>query len=280
MGSGGGGNTSTTTNPARFIRKYVTQAAQDAGRLYENGPPAYFPDSTVEGFSGAQIDALRMLEGFARRKNPTLNAAESNLTATLRGDFLDPTSNPALGRLLDVAEGRVANNVGSRFGASGRLGGGAVRGALASGVADVNANILGQNYQQERNRQLAAQGLVPSLLGAQALPGNILLEAGGLRQRQSQSELDDRMARYNYEANAERVNLSDFIRNLSGIPGSGATNIQTSAPSTGPSTGAKVAGGALSGAAAGAAIGSVVPVLGTGIGALLGALLGGGAGAV
>jgi hypothetical protein len=104
------------------------------------------------------------------------------LTATAQGDYL--TGNPYLDAQFQQASQQVGGQfqditqpgITATFGGAGRTGGGlhgqqiqAAQGELSRELGDMATDIYGQNYQQERARQLAAAGLLGEQdLGASA----------------------------------------------------------------------------------------------------------------
>jgi hypothetical protein len=90
-------------------------------------------------------------------------STQSMLMKAARGDYLSPDSNPWLKSTYDQAFGNVQNSVGSAMAGAGRFGSGAMAGALGSGATNLANSIYGTNYQQERDRQQQAQGLIGQL---------------------------------------------------------------------------------------------------------------------
>lgn len=136
--------------------------------------------------------------------------AEQNLGSVARGDALYGDSRFA--EMLDAQSAKIADQVNLGASAAGRYGSGMHTGSLADSIGDFRRNTVLQNYQNEVQRQLAANqqmdaGRMSGLAAQQGLAGdfansqqqkfnNLLtggqsaLQAGTLMQQQSQANLD------------------------------------------------------------------------------------------
>ena len=222
--------------PWEPLQPFLTHGFDRARQLLDQGGPSYFPGSTVAPFSGQTEDALAGIEATARAGTPLPGAAADNLAATLRGDFL--TANPYLGDIYDAAAGRatehyreaVAPSIAARFGMSGRTGSNMAfantmansQGELADSLAMMGANLYGQNYQQERGRQMQAAGLAPAIAPMAYYDNNQLLGVGEMRDAQTQREIGDDFTRFMFEQERPYDALARYMGNLGG--GYGQTN--------------------------------------------------------
>lgn len=206
--------------------------------------------SEIARSSGVSPNIVSAITGQA--VNPTANQAIDLLTPTARGDFLDPTTDPNLGRLIDDAITRSSDAVNNAFSRRGRFGSGANQEVLAEEAGNIASRILLDNRNAERNRQLAASNAIGSfsagdsarsleaanlaslvggrdastrLAAAGALPG--LEEAGFLgadrlagvgerREEQSRREIEDALSRFNF-------NIANQINANAGLQGGLAT---------------------------------------------------------
>jgi hypothetical protein len=147
---GPAGTTTTTTDVPDYQRPYVQDLLSQARSTYQ-----------------------------ANQANPAAqtlaNHGAANMDATIRGDYLDPSTNPWLKKTYDMAADSVGSGVDSRFTASGRYGSGAHQGVLGKTFGDLATNIYGGNYQQERGRQMTAALGAPEYASAyQQVPyGNL-----------------------------------------------------------------------------------------------------------
>lgn len=98
-GGGGGGNqtvTNTVTLP-NYVQPYAEQLMQRSADMSNQGVPQYGGQLTA----GLNEDHERALQGIRERAvygSPDINAARSNLTATMQGQYFKPTDvNPYLG---------------------------------------------------------------------------------------------------------------------------------------------------------------------------------------
>lgn len=93
--------------------------------------------------------------------NGLMNLAVPGYAATLRGDYLDPNSNPWLKSTFTQAADLTNARINSIFEGANRYGSGQQAGAIGTADATLASNIFGGNYQAERARQNAAIGGVP-----------------------------------------------------------------------------------------------------------------------
>lgn len=86
-----------------------------------------------------------------------LGPARQNLAATLSGDFLSPDSNPFLQGTFDRAADLTRTRLSSEFAGAGRNLGASLP-ARSDELQSLASGIFGGNFQNERNRQVAALG--------------------------------------------------------------------------------------------------------------------------
>lgn len=241
-------NSTQRTEPPKYQLPYLQGSlgyAQDEYLRNQNG-------SGVAPLSAESNQALGGITNLATSGN-TVNANASNLAnQTLNGDFLG--SNPYLEQASNRAGLQTQNQLASQFAGSGRNVD-ASMGLRAQQLNDINAQIYGGAYENERNRQQATLMASPQLGANQYADLNQLGQVGQSREGYNQELL-----------NAPGNALDDYIRRISG--NMGQTQIQTGSRNRGA--------GALGGALAGAQLGSAIfPGIGTAIGALGGGVLGG-----
>lgn len=113
---------------------------------------------------GITTDANSMLSagnagGAVTQANNTVNA---NLGATAAGANLDPTKNPAIQGMLNTVNQAATKQVNDEFAAAGRDGSAANSKALGAGLANAEAPILTNQYNQNVQDQLAANNQILS----------------------------------------------------------------------------------------------------------------------
>ncbi len=123
------------------------------------GPASPAAQYATSYASGVANPALATATQLARR--PTTNPARRYVEAGARGDYLD--GNPYLDRIYDQAARRVRDQVNATFGASGRSSSGAHADLLSRNLGDLAADVYGQAYESERDRQLRSQDLLAQL---------------------------------------------------------------------------------------------------------------------
>jgi hypothetical protein len=89
------------------------------------------------------------------------SAGTGQLGDTIRGQYLDPSSNPFLGRYVNDALGQVKSQFAGQYGgqAGSNLGNSGYQEMLARTLANTALPIYANAYGQERQNQLQAAGL-------------------------------------------------------------------------------------------------------------------------
>lgn len=157
--------------------------------------------------------------------------------------------------MFQNAANDIGNAVNSQFAQAGRFGNNAARtDTMTRGIGNAWNQIMTPVYEAERNRGLqaqqtgaslfnagqdrtlqgidlyggmAAQGnadatrtmaMLPSLYGYGQMPGQAMLDVGGIYEGQAQNYINDDRARYDYAANAPWQYLQQYAGMMSGLP--------------------------------------------------------------
>lgn len=281
-GSGGGQQTSTSTQkaqtgPPEFIEGHLQTGIRNLVDLYNANPsaPAYYPNSTVAPFSSTTEQALKALEARGASGSPLTGAAQTQLTDTINGKYLDPTTNPQFKAALEASHqpyidnfmGTVIPGITSAFEGSGRTGSPAHQMAvdrattgLNRTISDADAKAGADYFTTARGQQLAASGMAPTLANQDYVDINQMGTAGQARDNQAQALIDADVARYNYDQNAQWDYINRYMASLNGgYPGGTSTSSGTSTQQRPTDTFGSIFGGAMSGLGA---IGSFLPMFG------------------
>jgi len=121
------------------------------------GIPDWLMPYVTGNLQGAQATRDRL----TGTDNGLMGLAVPGYAATLRGDYLDPNSNPWLKSTFNTAADLTNSRINSIFEGANRYGSGQQAGAIGTADASLANQIFGGNYQQERARQAAAIGGVP-----------------------------------------------------------------------------------------------------------------------
>lgn len=201
--------------------------AMDRGSQFPSGVPAWSPE-TRQAFG-----LTRQIAGQPTGAGPLRQLGMQ----TLRGDFLDPASNPFLAGTIESATRPTLERLGevSLPGLqSAAIGGGAYGGnrpemvgqALtrdASREALDIANQIGfQNYGQERDRQMQAGNMLGQAFSMGLLPAQALAGVGGAKEARQGQLRGEAQQRYGMETEAIRgkplAGLPDVLSLLAGAP--------------------------------------------------------------
>jgi len=243
-----------------FLQPYAPLYAQMGYNLSQQ-PFNPYPFETVAPFTQDQNAAMDMVRQRSLAGSPVVNAAQQQTLNTINGKYLDPATNPYLQQTFDQAANRVTDAFGrgtaaqtaaqtdARFARAGAFGGsawnemqGANQQALGDSLAGMAANIFGNNYAQERNRQQQASQFAPNLAAQDYRDAEALLNVGGMQQGQGQAYLTDDMNRFQQAQQYPYQQFQTFGQLFN--PNLGSQNTQTM-PGVSPVAGSL--GGALGG---------------------------------
>jgi len=171
---------------------------------------------------------------------------------TLRGDYLNPQSNPAYQGWLEASfrpqaeqfRDILAPGIDAKFSAAGRPGSGAHFDTTMRGVQDLEraqsdaaAKAALGAYQGERNNQFAAANLLPSFQQADYQNIQAMQAAAQQGDAYAQRQLDDLVAQHRYESTAVPDWYTQMAQRIQGIYPGGASS------GTGTTTGMTQGGG-------------------------------------
>jgi len=272
LGGGSGGGDTTTVqkaDPWSGVQPYITDYLRK-GQDVTNSPYQFYNGDKIAGFSPEQEAGMNLNTQRALAGSQTLNSANQNITDTLNGNYLSPDSNPFLKGNVDQAMGDVQSRINSQFNNS-NFGGSANQETLQRGLGEVANNMYGDNYSQERGRQLQASTQAPTLANADYMDGAALQGIGAQRQGLAQSYLNEASGQFD-QANQfkfDQLNrYGDVVRAGQGV--GGTTTVSADGGGSSPIAGAL--GGAATGYGIGNALGAGFGPWGAGAGALLGLL--------
>lgn len=281
MGGGGSQTQTTKSEPWSGQQPYLTKGFAEAENLYESGPQQFFPGQTYTDMSPARMQGLFGSLGLAGSGGNPADAASSYANQTLSGNSDNPwaallgtgasgmadtasgaslNGNPWLDQVYGSAADKVTDEwsdvvmpgIASSFGMTGGAGTTmanemAVRsgGELSDTLGKLKADIYGGNYQQERDRQVAAQSGLANLGGNLYGTGvsertNLANNAAAIRagqygdfdkmgevgqqfEDQQGKEIQADIDRWNFEQNAPYAALQDYMSMISGNFGSTST---------------------------------------------------------
>lgn len=209
--------------------------------------PRLFPDfDTVVPLSQQTETGLQLGEARAIGGSPLNQAAQDTILSTARGDFLG-RENPNFGAFADRITGDIGSRINAQFGAAGRLGSQANAEALSRGIGDVLAPLAFQDFQRERQNQLAASQFAPQLANQDFVDIERLLDVGRVREGQAAASLEDAIRRFNFQQDEPRQRIADVFSLVAGGNFGGTTE---QAEPIFENTGANVLGGITSGVSA------------------------------
>lgn len=225
----------STTAPWAPLQPFLQSGFNRAEGLYQQGGPQYFPQSTVAQFGDTTNQALNQYTNLATQGNPIAGPAQGMVADTLSGNFLSPESNPYLQAMSDAANRQttrqyqeaVVPGIQAQFANSGRTGSGLFanamdqsRDTLSRSLAESNANLYGNNFQNERNRQMQAAQLAPQTAQLGYLDASQLLNVGEMQDNKSQQNITDQFNRHMFNQERPYDNLARYQGFLGGNYGS------------------------------------------------------------
>ena len=239
-----------------FLKPYAPLYAQMGFDLSQM-PFNPYPYETVAPFTQDQQSAMDAVRQRATAGSPVVNAAQEQTLNTIQGDYLNPQTNPYLQQTYDLAADRMgdafsrgtAAQTDANFARAGAFGGSAWQEAqegnqraFGDALGTLGANLFGNNYAQERNRQQQASMFAPNLAAQDYRDAEALLNIGGMQQGLGQQYLTDDLSRFTQAQQYPYQQFQTFGQMFN--PALGSQSTQTS-PGVSPVNG--LLGGALGG---------------------------------
>jgi len=180
-------------------------------------------------------------------------AGAQNQYDTLTGKYLDPSSNPWLQKTfnqaatdvtnqynLGTAPSLMAQSIGAGGGGAGALAGssgfqqmqGLNQYNLGQNLNNLATDIYGGNYQQERQNQMGAAGMLGNTENAMYLPANEMMGVGALQQGQQQNIFDTMFGNASLKANWPMQQLGALGSILGQAVGNSGTTINPNMAAT------------------------------------------------
>lgn len=255
---GGGGSTTTVQNAdpwagqQPYLRDLFRRAKQNVAQpkqLYGGQTVADQADATLAGQQSV-IQGANTAQGQLPSVNNALSFA-LNATDVNNNPHLAAAAAGAIRPVQQQLQENILPNIGSAAQQSGAYGGGrqgiiesnAVRDATRA-MTDITARLYSDAYGQGLDAQGRALALAPSILQAQAIPGQLLDAVGQQQQAYQQSLINDAVYKHDFLQNEPDIRLANYQNLITG--GYGGTS--TSSISGGNRGGFGPAiGGALSG---------------------------------
>jgi hypothetical protein len=207
--SGGGGDKTTTSMPKwaePYAKDYLRTSQQVAGQAYQPYGGQTVAQLNPYETQGYNAQAQRALQG-----SPVNQAAGSQISDTLNGKYLN--NNPYLSGIIDKAGQDVNRNYDMVAARSGSFGNTGVEAMRYGALADSAMQLRGQDYTNERNRQMGALGMAPGIANQDYVDADRLTGAGAGFRGAEQRNLDDDYGRFR--------EARDYPREQLGILGQG-----------------------------------------------------------
>lgn len=247
MSKGGGSQTTTQKNePAAFVAPMLSEAANEAQNLYQNYRPEYFTGSAFVPFSPETELALQAQTQRAISGSPVQAVAQDEAIRTLSGGYMD--GNPYLQKMLSDEYGRIGGAINSQFATGGGYGSSANQEVLAREMSKAATQALANNYEAERGRQTALVGAAPAIASSDYADIEALSNVGARREDLFGRQLQDQIARFEFEMSQDPNALDQYINRLTQLSSGFGTQSVTQ-PSAKRSiiptllSGAEIAGG-------------------------------------
>lgn len=242
-GGGGGGTTQTVekSDPWAGQQPFLTTGFEEAEDKFLNFTPTFFSGSTVVPFSPETELALQQTTQRALDGSPVRNAATTELSNTLSGNYL--YGGDGFNAAVDAAVRRAQPGIDSQFALSGRYGSGLAQEAVGRAVGDIFAD----QYNQERTNQMRAMMFAPQISELDYSDISKLAAVGQQREALEQEQLAEQIARHDFDQSVEQRQLQEYMNLVQGNYG-GNTVTTSNSSVGGGNSGAGFLGGALSGA--------------------------------
>lgn len=186
--------------------------------------PQAFPGEQVAPFSPQTQAAMNLTTQRALQGSPINDAASGLLTNTLNGGMLN--SNPYLDNTYNQAAQAVTGSLNGSFGQGGRYGSGLNQQTLGNSLGNLATGIYGQNYQDERARQMQGLLVAPQTANQGYADAGQLANVGAQQDAQTQAKINEAIGNFNINQQAPYTALSRYAGLLQGNYGNTSTQTQ------------------------------------------------------
>ena len=223
--SAGTQTTQNITEPWTIQQPYLTKGFQRAEELFNANVPQYYSGQTYVPFATESETALQLAKARALQGDPLLQKSQTYASDVLGGKYLDPSQNPHLANLFNTMSGKVTSGVGSQFSQAGRYGSGAHTGVLADSLGDLATKVYGDNYARERAvmDQMSAKAPMLGQMDYQDIAQ--LQTVGAAREELSQRQLQDAIARWEFEQKKPYEKLREYQASVGSPYGTSGSTI-------------------------------------------------------
>jgi hypothetical protein len=244
--SGGSKSTTTRTEPWAEQKPFLETGFKRAEDLYSSGKmtPDYYTGDTTAGFSDVQKEAQEGALGYLRgpRMGAQQMAAEGASLNQMSGEVdvskFDPVADAVRAQSMAQLTGNVLPGIRQQI--TQYQPGGSTRGDIlqANAVAATQEDITNKiataqfgAYGDAQNRQGAALGRYPSIMGAPLQQYDAMSSIGGQQRAMDQAGIDESMQRYSYESQLPSIGLQNYLAGISGDYGGTTTATGPGGPS-------------------------------------------------
>lgn len=239
MGGGGGPDKVTnTTEPPKYLRPYLKDAAGEASALaqvpFQMFPNQMFlPSNEFQDMGAAQALSYGTSPAMMAQINNAMGAQQSMLSAP------DVANNPYISGIKDMNERRTTERLEryalpaaqDRAVAGMGLGGsrqaieqGLARGEAERAMQDYNAQVDASAYDAGLRQQAAGMALVPQTMGLGYMPSQAMSAFGDYAARDPAMALAEQQERFNFPQTEPWDRLNRAMAVYSGVPGSVSTS--------------------------------------------------------
>lgn len=254
MGGGGSSGPSTTTSisksePPAYTQPYSEDMLRRAGDL-SSAPYKPYTGQLIQPLNADQTTGLQMTSNRARNGSPLMNASQQQLQATVRGDYLDPSTNPAWApmskAITDAYSKGTAAQTDAAFAKAGAFGGSGY-----SNQTEVNQRALGESlqsaagglYNNERLNQMRATQQAPQMAESDYRDAQAMLGSGDVQRQEGQDQLNQQYQQFLQAQQWPYQNMDILANAIRTSMGGGGTNTTTAPNPYQPNRTAQALGG-------------------------------------
>lgn len=231
------GGATTRTEPWAEQKPYLTAGFEQAGQLFNQGPPQYYGGPTLAGFDPTQQVAQRAQIGYGLGPRPQAlqGAAEAaqvrGLSGAVNTQVLDPMVESYRNKMMADLTGKTLPGIRQSL-VQYQPGGGS-RGDIvqANAIAAAQENLqnqvgqlYGRSFEAAQARVPQFQSLYPQTMGAPMGLFGQIGEVGADRRALQQEAMNRDAQRYMYEAQAPQTALANYMASISGDYGGTVRN--------------------------------------------------------
>lgn len=219
---GGSGSSTSTSSPPQWTQPYLEKIGAGVSSQLDV-PMQWYGGQRTAGFTPEQTLAQQMTTQRATEGSPFMKQAGDEWSKTMRGDYLNPNTNPFLKQGFNQMLEETLPGIDTSARQAGMYGSSSQDLIRGKAMGDIGARI----YEPERQRQTQAMNFAPTLANESYKDIGMLAGVGEDKQAMEQQSLNELVQKFEFGQMEpwQRYGMASNI--YAGMPSGGTTTTST-----------------------------------------------------